>query len=96
MENEAEDNEEAPTPIAVWQELMEQGSPIGVTEDLMARTLICQNSYDFGDESLLVPVDLEAADLGQVHVAFTETSEFSLFMIVSLTTSFLLMQETNY
>ena len=31
LEIEAEDNEEAPTPIAVWQELVEQDGLIGVT-----------------------------------------------------------------
>ncbi len=65
LEIEAEDNEEAPTPIAVWQELVEEDCPIGVNEDLMAKTRICQNSYDFCDESRWVPVDLEANNLGQ-------------------------------
>ncbi len=65
LEIEAEDNEEAPTPIAVWQELVEQDGPIGVTEDLMAKTRICRNSDDFGDESRRVPVDLEAVNPAQ-------------------------------
>jgi hypothetical protein len=64
LEIEAEDNEEVPTPIAVWQELVELDGPLGVTEDLMAKTRICRNSDDFGDESRRVPVDPERLDLG--------------------------------
>jgi hypothetical protein len=65
LEIEAEDNEEAPTPIAVWQELVEADGPIGVNEDLMAKTRICRNSDDFGDESRRVPVDPQALNPAQ-------------------------------
>ena len=56
---EAEDNEEAPTPIAVWQELMEVDEPAGVNEELMAKIRICKNSDDFGDESRRKAIDLD-------------------------------------
>jgi hypothetical protein len=78
LEIEGEDNEEAPTPIAVWQELVEQDGPIGVTEDLMAKTRICRNSDDLGDESRRIPVDPERIDLGQDSCSIYEDIRIQL------------------
>jgi hypothetical protein len=55
MEIEGEEDDNHPTPIAVWSELIEQDGSVGIDSDLMDKIRKCENPDDNGDASRRVP-----------------------------------------
>jgi hypothetical protein len=55
MEIEGEEDESEPTPIAVWNELMEQDESVGITQDLLHKIRRCKVPNDGGDTSRRTP-----------------------------------------
>ena len=55
MEIDGEEDDNFPTPIAVWSELCEQDGSVGLDADLMHKIRNCKVPDDHGDVSRRIP-----------------------------------------
>jgi hypothetical protein len=67
MEIEGEEDDSEPTPIAVWNELMEQDESIGLTQDLLHKIRKCKVPNDGGDASRRTPGHSKYT-IGQINI----------------------------
>ena len=83
MELEDEDIDPHPTPIAVWQELVEKDGSVGVDADLLWKSRRCQIPGDEGDESRRIPGQ-KCLEYAYIHIITIKTKKIQIILIILL------------